>query len=102
MPQRRPTSTVPDLNALLERVAIRIGDQIGEGLARALGREAAVELPPRERKRCETEGCTKPAAAKGLCKSHYNLMLYHRRKAEAATAARRAKLPAGRRRRPPS
>lgn len=100
MPQRRRPSVPPDLNAVLELVAARIGNRIGEGIARALGRGAAEEPALPERKRCETEGCAKPAAAKGLCKSHYNLMLYHRRKAEAVSAARRTKRPAGRRPRP--
>ena len=97
MPPRRRLPAPPDLNATLELVAARIGDRIGEEIARALGRAAPAEPAPPERKRCETEGCDKPAAAKGLCKSHYNLMLYHRRKAEEAPAGRRAKRPAGRR-----
>jgi hypothetical protein len=87
MPARRRPPDPPDLNATLELLAVRIGDRIGESLSRALGRVAATapaDGPAVERQRCAREGCERPAAAKGLCKSHYNLMLYHRRKTEAA------------------
>ena len=82
-----------DLTRTLERLAILLGDRIGAGIARALAAQPpgrATGRPPRaghstpRRKRCTHEGCARDAAAKGLCKSHYNLMLYHRRKAERA------------------
>ncbi len=76
----------PDLNATLELVAGRIGDRIGERLARAIGRAAgpgADGPAPGSRRSCSRDGCEKPAVAKGLCKSHYNLMAYHRRRGQA-------------------
>jgi hypothetical protein len=82
---RRRTRSEPDLTAAIEEFAARIGDQIGSGIARALGDEARTRTAARETT-CAKEGCTRPVAARGLCKSHYNLMLYHRRKAETAKA----------------
>ena len=74
---------------IIENLARRIGDQIGQSLARALAEgNPAPARPgparPGKRATCSREGCGRPAAARGLCKSHYNLMLYHRRKAAAA------------------
>lgn len=98
MPQRRRPAAPPDLNATLELLAVRIGDRIGESIVRAIGRVAGVEAPrATERKRCAHEGCGRPAAAKGLCKSHYNLMLYHRRRAETPAGARQTRRSTGRR-----
>lgn len=100
MPRRGSRrETAPDLTAALEDFAARIGDQIGAGIARALKEQE----PPRRRAApaaasCAREGCGRPVAAKGLCKSHYNLMLYHRRKSESARG-RGKKAPARRRRR---
>lgn len=86
-----------DLTRTLERLALLLGDRIGAGIARAL---AAPPAPPPHvqegataKKRCTHAGCTRDAAAKGLCKSHYNLMLYHRRKAERGPGGERGKRP---------
>jgi hypothetical protein len=92
MAQRRKSPPSPDLNETFERLALQIGDRIGESLARALDRPAEVAgLAPASKPHCEREGCDRPVVAKGLCKSHYNLMLYHRRKAEAAAVGRPTK-----------
>jgi hypothetical protein len=89
-----------DLTGTLERLALLLGDRIGAGIARALvspsGGGAAgghTARPPAPRKRCSREGCARDAAAKGLCKSHYNLMLYHRRKAEQGRRGTRRRTP---------
>ncbi|WP_373048283.1 hypothetical protein [Vulgatibacter sp.] len=87
---RRHAAGTVDLTATLERLAVRLGDEIGAGIARALGSApAAQEATQRRKKRCAHEGCDRDAAAKGLCKSHYNLMLYHRRKKERSAGAGR-------------
>lgn len=94
---RRRADRPADLTRTLERLALLLGDRIGAGIARALAKpgetrasEAPVAAPavraPRK-KPCAHPGCARDAAAKGLCKSHYNLMLYHRRKAERAAGA---------------
>ncbi|HWV38821.1 MAG TPA: hypothetical protein VN033_10140 [Vulgatibacter sp.] len=73
---RRQESGAADLTETLERLAVKIGDDVGRKIARAL-----VQPAPRGVARiCATEGCERAVVAKGLCKSHYNLMLYHRRK----------------------
>ncbi len=89
---RRRAQRPVDLTHTLERLALLLGDRIGTGIARALlvpgGAPIAAAARPRAakapsvRRGCTREGCSRAAAAKGLCKSHYNLMLYHRRKAE--------------------
>ncbi|HEY0840936.1 MAG TPA: hypothetical protein VGD74_12170 [Vulgatibacter sp.] len=80
-PRRRATDPKPaDLTETFERLATRIGDDIGRELVRALGPPPARRRPPKAKAICSTEGCERFVAAKGLCKSHYNLMLYHRRK----------------------
>lgn len=85
--RRDPPSDITDLSATLEALAARIGDRIGESIARALSAQAPAP-GPEPRRHCAREGCEKPVAAKGLCKSHYNLMLYHRRKARPARGSR--------------
>lgn len=102
MAQRRKTPSPPDLNGTFELLALQIGDRIGERLARALDRPAgdsdpSDSAPAMAKRRCEREGCERPVAAKGLCKSHYNLVLYHRRKAQTASAGKPAKGKSGRR-----
>ena len=85
---RRGATRPVDLTQTLELLAVRLGDRIGAGIARALaGAPGARPAPARRKKRCSHEGCARDAAAKGLCKSHYNLMLYHRRKRERGVAA---------------
>jgi len=81
--RKRTTDTVP-LHELLESLAARIGEEVGRKLAEELARppERAASTP--ERVGCSKPGCGKKVAAKGLCKGHYNLMLYHRRKAAGA------------------
>jgi len=88
---RRGGSQPVDLTRTLELLAVHLGDRIGAGIARALVSASGRQQPPaRRKKRCAREGCTRDAAARGLCKSHYNLMLYHRRKSErGASPARR-------------
>lgn len=84
-----------DLTETIERLAVRIGDDIGREFARALGEPPTKRrAAPREKARCASEGCERDAVAKGLCKSHYNLMLYHRRK--QATGAARGRSPTAR------
>lgn len=61
---------------LAERLGERLGAMLGESLARALEAESRNAI-----RRCSRPGCLRQAAARGLCKSHYNLQLYHRRKA---------------------
>jgi len=85
-PRSRPATT--DLTSTIEEFASRIGDRIGAGIARALEQRAPARRSAGPTT-CAREGCKRAVAAKGLCKSHYNLMLYHRRKAEAAASTRR-------------
>lgn len=75
-----------DLTETFERLATRIGDDIGRELVRALGDPPSRRRSAKVKAICSTEGCERFVAAKGLCKSHYNLMLYHRRKRLAAPA----------------
>ena len=100
MPRRRPTPTAAvDLSSTLEALATRIGDTIGRSIAEALSQAPLPAPAPRTAagpRRCAEAGCGRPAAAKGLCKSHYNLMLYHRRKSAAAKGAK-SKTPAAKR-----
>ncbi len=81
-----------DLNAAFELLAASIGDDIGKKLAQAIGGDPSPRrLPrsPRPKAICASEGCGRFVAAKGLCKSHYNLMLYHRRKDAAGRSKKR-------------
>ena len=84
---RRGRAGPASLAERIEAIALHIGDRIGARIARAIAGEGAA--PARARKRCHHEGCTRDAAARGLCKSHYNLMLYHRREAERGVPTRR-------------
>jgi hypothetical protein len=78
---RRRSAGHADLTGTLEEFAGRLGDRIGAGIARALAAAPVDPRPPRrQKKRCTQAGCERDAAARGLCKSHYNLALYHRRK----------------------
>lgn len=87
--QRRKEPGAADLTETLERLAVKIGDDVGRKIARALGEPVAGER--KEARICATEGCERAVVAKGLCKSHYNLMLYHRRKQSAGAVTRRTR-----------
>lgn len=93
--RRRVAETIP-LHELLEALAARIGEEVGRTIAAELAApptESGAEEPAAPRV-CSKPGCGKKLAAKGLCKGHYNLMLYHRRKDGSKAAP-----PAGRPRR---
>lgn len=81
-----------ELAPTFERLGEKIGDRIGRKLARALvGLPSEPSPSSRRVKRvCSREGCERFAVAKALCKNHYNLMLYHRRKASAGGGAKRS------------
>jgi len=85
---RRQEPAAADLTETLERLAVKIGDDVGRRIARALGEPVTGER--KEARICATEGCERAVVAKGLCKSHYNLMLYHRRKQSTGAAHGRA------------
>jgi|GEM_PF-4035550 len=87
-PDREDTGPT-DLATTLERLATRIGDDIGRRIVHALSAPAALGAEAKARPSCASDGCERFAVAKGLCKSHYNLMLYHRRKQSGRAPARR-------------
>lgn len=84
--RRRAAEAIP-LHELLEALAARIGEEVGRTIAAELAQPPTPSAPPRAAPRaCSKPGCGKKIAAKGLCKGHYNLMLYHRRKTAPAAA----------------
>jgi len=76
-----------DLNPAFEALVARIGTRIGRKLALALTEGMQPSGRGGVKALCANPSCERAVVAKGLCKSHYNLMLYHRRKAEAAGGA---------------
>lgn len=70
-----------DLTPTLHALAQRIGEWVGEGIARSL-----LDLPVGPASaipnRCLRAGCEREIKAKGLCRNHYNLRRYHERKRE--------------------
>lgn len=74
-----------DLNPAFEALVARIGTRIGRKLALTLMERSQPQGRRGVKAICANPDCERAVVAKGLCKSHYNLMLYHRRKAEAAT-----------------
>ncbi len=88
MAGRKRVAEVVPLHELLESLAARIGEEVGRTIAAELARPPSRPPAAPAAKVCSKPGCGKKLAAKGLCKGHYNLMLYHRRRAaEAAGAA---------------